>query len=135
MSLLALALLLLAAVSVPGCGGGSKPTAKSGRLGIGAEATACAALTWELKRFQAAKTVAEGESSGTSGSMLTSVEGIKEAVKQLANSPDVALSQKARVAEATLSEYERQGQESVIEHLTGKKPWKAGTPTLSELCP
>jgi hypothetical protein len=135
MPLFALPLLLLAALSVPGCGGGSKSTSTSGRLAIGAEATACAALTWELKRFQAANDAAEKESSGTSGSVLTSIEGIKGAVKQLVNSPDVALSQKARVVEETLSAYERQGQESVIQHLTGKQAWKASTPTLTELCP
>jgi len=128
---LCLALLLLAAVSAPGCGGGSKST--SGTLG--SEATACAMLSYELKRLQAANAVAEGESNGTSESVVTSIEGIKGAVKQLANSPDVALSHKARFDEETLSKYEREGQGSVVEHLTGKQPWKAGTPTLSELCP
>jgi hypothetical protein len=122
-------------VSLPGCGAGSKSTSTSRTLRIGAEATACAALNWELKRFQAANAAAEKESNGTSGSEVTSTEGVKEAVKQLANSPEVALAQKARLDEETLSKYEREGQGSLIEHLTGKKPWNAGTPTPSELCP
>jgi hypothetical protein len=67
--------------------------------------------------------------------VVTSIEAIKGVVKQLVISPDVALSQMARFDEEALSEYERQGEGSVIEHLTGKKPWKAGTPTLDELCP
>jgi hypothetical protein len=122
-------------VSVPGCGGGGKSTSTSGRLGSRTEATACATLQWELKRLQAANTAAESESNGTSGSVVTSIEAIKGVVKQLVISPDVALSQMARFDEEALSEYERQGEGSVIEHLTGKKPWKAGTPTLDELCP